>query len=107
MNFIIGLPNVQGRYCIYMVVDRLTKISHLFSIPSDYTTTHLAKLFFREVFRLHGLPKTIISDRDNIFIGSFWQEIFRMVGTDLTPSISYHPQIDGKTKIVKNGLRDI
>jgi hypothetical protein len=49
-------------------------------------------MFFREVFRLHGLPKTIVSDRDSRFMGGFWQELFRLVGTELTPSTSYHPQ---------------
>lgn len=64
----------------------------------------MAVLFFREVFRLHGLPKTIISDRDNRFMGGFWQELFRLVGTELTPSTSYHPQTDGQTKIVNKSL---
>jgi hypothetical protein len=49
---------------------------------------------------LHGLPKTIVNDRDSRFMSTFWQELFRLVGTALTPSTSYHPQIDGQTKIV-------
>ena len=62
------------------------------SISMDFITgLQVAELFFREVLRLHGLPKTIISDRDNRFMGGFWQEIFRLVGTELTPSTSYHP----------------
>ena len=95
MDFITGLPKVQGRDCLYVVVDRLTKFVHFFSISSDYLAAQVAKLFFREVFRLHGLPKTIVSDRDNKFTGSFWQEIFRLVATELAMSTSYHPQSDG------------
>jgi hypothetical protein len=60
----------------------------------------VVELFFREVFRLHGLPRNIISDRDSRFIGTFWRELFRLVGTELTPNTSYHPQTDGQIKIV-------
>jgi hypothetical protein len=82
------------------VVDRLTKFAHFFAIPSDYSAAQVAELFFREIFRLHGLPKTIVSDRDSRFMGGFWQELFRLVGTELTPSTSYHPQTDGQTEIM-------
>ena len=71
MDFITSLLKVQGRDCLYVVVDRLTKFAHFFSIPSDYSASQVAELFFREVFRLHGLPKTIFSDRDRKFTGAF------------------------------------
>ena len=100
MDFITGLPQVQERDYIYVVIDRLTKFAHFFSIPSKFSTTHVAKLFFREVFRLHGLPKTIVSDRDSRLMGGFWQDLFRLVRTNLTPNTIYHPQIDVQTKIV-------
>ncbi|XP_059068173.1 uncharacterized protein LOC131858745 [Cryptomeria japonica] len=100
MDFITGLPRVQGKDCIYVVVDRLTKYAHFFPIALDFTASQVAELFFREVFRLHGLPKTIVSDRDSRFMSSFWQELFRLTGTKLTPSTSYHPQTDGQTEIV-------
>ena len=104
MDFITGLPMVQGKDCIFVVVDRLTKYTHFFAISAHYTAAQVAELFFREVFRLHGLPKTIISDRDSRFMGGFWQELFRLVGTELKPSTSYHPQTDGQTKIVNKWL---
>jgi hypothetical protein len=100
MDFITGLPRAQGKDCIFMVVDRLTKFAHFFPIATDFSVAQVAELFFREVFRLHGLPKTIISDRDSRFMSTFWQELFRLVGTTLTPSTSYHPQTDGQTEIV-------
>ena len=72
MDFITGLPKVQGRDCLYVVVDKLTKFVHFFSISSDYSAAQVAELFFKEVFKLHGLPKTIVSDQDSRFIGAFW-----------------------------------
>jgi hypothetical protein len=58
MDFITGLSKVQGRDCIYVVVDRLTKFVHFFSIPSEYSASQVADIFFREVFKLHGLRDT-------------------------------------------------
>ena len=104
MDFITVLPMVQGKDCIFVVVDRLTKYAHFFAISAHYTTTQVAELFFRDIFRLHGLPKTIVSDRDNRFMGGFWQELFRLMGTELTPSTSYHPQTDGQIEIVNKWL---
>ena len=95
---------VQGKDCIFVVVDRLTKYTHFFAISAHYTAAQVAELFFREIFRLHGLSKTIISDRDSRFMGGFWQELFRLVGTELTSSTSYHPQTDGQTEIVNKWL---
>ena len=100
MDFITRLPKVQGRDCLYIMVDKLTKFAHFFAIPSDYSVAEVAELFFREVFKLHELPKTIVSDRDNKFTGALWQELFRLVGTELAISTSYHPQGDGHTEIV-------
>ena len=81
MEFITGLPKVQGRDCLYVVVDQLTKFAHFFAISSDYSASQVANLFFIVVFRLHGLPKTIVSDRDSKFTSDFLQELFRLVGT--------------------------
>jgi hypothetical protein len=91
MDFITGLPKVQGKDYIYVVVDRLTKFAHFYAIPTNYSAVQVAELLFREVFRLHGLPRNIINGRDSRFIGTFWRELFRLVGTELTPRTSYHP----------------
>ncbi|XP_059073375.1 uncharacterized protein LOC131874148 [Cryptomeria japonica] len=91
MDFIMGLPKAQGRDCMYVVVDLLTKFAHFFAITSTYTAAQTIELFFIEVFRLHGLPRSIVSDKDNRFMSNFWQELFRLCGTELTLSTSYHP----------------
>jgi hypothetical protein len=65
MDFITSLPKVQGRDCIYVVVNRLTKFAHLFTISSEHEEAQVVELFFMEVFRLHGFSKYIVSDRDN------------------------------------------
>jgi hypothetical protein len=104
MDFITGLPRVHGRDCIYVVVDRLTKFAHFFSISSKYKATQVAELFFREVFELHGLSRYIVSDRDSKFLNAFWQELFRLVGTKLIPSTNYHPHTDGQTEIVNKWI---
>ena len=98
MDFITGLPRVQGKDCIFVVVDRLTKYAHFLAVPTDSSAFQIAELFFREIFRLHGLPKTIVSDRDSRFMSIFWQELFRLVGTKLTPNTSYHPQTGRQKK---------
>eukprot|EP00253_Pinus_taeda_P022845 PITA_22845 len=79
MDFIMGLPIVQGKDCIYLVVDWLTKYAHFFTIPTRYSASQVVELFFREIFRLHDLPKNIVSDRDSRFMGGLWQELFRLV----------------------------
>ena len=106
MDFITSLPKVQGRDCLYIVVDRLTKFAHFFAISSDYSASQVPELFFREVFRLRGLPKTIVSDHDNKFTGAFWQELFRLVGTELATSTSYYPQSDGQIGIVNKWIEE-
>jgi hypothetical protein len=80
MDFITGLLKVHGKDCIYVVVDRLTKFAHFYAIPIEYSAVQVAKIFFRKVFRLHGLPKNIVSDRDSQFIGTFWREFFSWWG---------------------------
>ena len=87
-----------------MVVDRFTNFSHLFVVTSSFSATQVAGHFSKEIFRLHGLPKSIVSDRDGRFMSSFWKELFRLVGTQLTPSTRYHSQTDGQTKRVNKWL---
>ena len=76
MDFITGLPTIQDKDCIFAVVGRRKNYSKFFAISAHYTASQAVELFFRDVFRLHGLPKTIVSDRDSRFMGGFWKEIF-------------------------------
>ena len=81
MDFITGFPKVQGKDCIYTMVDKLTKFPYFFTISLDYSVKKVAELFFREVFRPHELPKNIVSDRDSKFMDAFRKELFKLVGS--------------------------
>ena len=97
MDFIIGLPSYHGQTAIFVVVDRFSKGIHLGMLPTSHTAHMVASLFLNIVLKLHGLPRSIVSDRDPLFISQFWQELFRLSGTVLRMSSAYHPQSDGKS----------
>ena len=95
MDFIEGLPKSQGYNVILVVVDRLTKYAHFMAVKHPYTAASIAQIFMDNVVRLHGLPQSIISDRDTIFVSAFWKELFKLYRVKLAPSTAYHPQSDG------------
>jgi hypothetical protein len=111
MDFIEGLPKSEGKDTILVVVDKLTKYSHFISLQHPFTTKTIVQLFMDNVFKLHGLPLVIITDRDRIFRSQLWQELFKSLGVKLKFSSVYHPQIDGQSErvnqCVKNYLRCI
>lgn len=106
MDFITGLPQSGGKTYIMVFVDRLSKAAHFIALPSSLTAAKLALIFCNEVVRLHGLPKSIVSDRDPLFISKFWSELFRLQGTTLALSSAYHPQSDGQTEVLNRCLED-
>eukprot|EP00253_Pinus_taeda_P011014 PITA_11014 len=87
-----------------VVVDRLSKYAHFCTLPHPFTPTLVAQAFMDQIFKLHGMPTSIVSDRNPIFTNNFWQELFRIQGTQLKLSTSYHPQPDGQTKAVNKCL---
>ena len=100
MDFITSLPKSKVYDSIFVVVDMLTKMCHLFLVHKDATTKDIAQVFMRGVSLYHGLPQRIISDRDSKFTSNFWRAIFEAIGTQLSFSTAYHPQSDGQTERV-------
>jgi hypothetical protein len=98
LDFIEGLPRSAHYNCILVVVDKFSKYGHFLPLLHPFTAAKVARVFLDNVYKLHGLPVNIISDRDRIFTSSFWQQLFQITGTNLSMSSSYHPQSDGQTE---------
>jgi hypothetical protein len=104
MDFIDGLPRSGSANCIFVVVDKFSKYGHFIPLLHPYTAATVAHSFIDNVYKLHGLPAVIISDRDPVFTSKLWQHLFKLTGTQLQLSSSYHPQTDGQTERVNQCL---
>lgn len=99
MDFITGLPTVDVKSVIIVVVDRFTKYCHLGALSASYSATSVADYFIHHIVKLHRIPKTITSDRDKVFLSKFWRELFTRRGTTLKMSSTYHPETGGQEEI--------
>jgi hypothetical protein len=104
MDFIEGLPKSANASCILVIIDKFTKFGHFIPLSHPYTTSSVASVFMQVVYKLHGLPASIIFDIDPIFTSNFWQSLFKLSGVNLKMSSSYHPQTDGQTKCLNQCL---
>ena len=108
MDFVLGLPKTErGNDSIYVVVDRFSKMAHFISCKNTSDATHIANLYFSEIVRLHGLPISIVSDRDTKFVGNFWRTLWKKLGANLSLSLAYNLKINGQTKVVNRKLGNI
>ncbi|KAF1316972.1 reverse transcriptase, partial [Globisporangium splendens] len=108
MDFIFGLPrDKHGRNGILVFVDRFSKMVHLAPVSDKISAEMTAKVFVDVVFRLHGLPSEIVSDRDTRFTSRFWRTLFGILDTKLSMSTAAHPETDGQTERVNRVLEDV
>ena len=87
---------MNGKSVILSVVDRFSKYCHFIPLAHPYTAETVVQAFFADIVRLHGVPQSMVSDRDPVFTSTFWRELMRLMGTKLHMSSTFHPQSDGQ-----------
>ena len=99
MDFVTGLPRtLKGHNAVYVIVDRLTKSAHFLPIRWGSSLEQLAEKYMSEIVRLHGVPVSIVSDRDPRFTSRFWESLQKALGAKLHMSTEFHPQTDGQSE---------
>ena len=108
MDFIVGLPPTQkGFDLIWVIVERLTKSAHFIPVSNRYRPHEYAALYVTHIVRLHGVPRTIVSNRVSQFTARFWEHLHKQLGTNQVRSSAYHPQTSGQTERVNQILEDM
>ena len=107
MDFITGLPKSGNKSVIMVIVDKISKYAHFYALPHPFTPALVDQSFMDQIFKLHGMPTSIVSDRDPIFTCRFWEAFQDALGTKLNFSTAYHPQSDGQTERVNRILEDL
>jgi len=108
MDFVSGLPKTPINHdLIWVIIDRLTKSAHFIPINIWYSLEKLTQLYIKEVVRLHGIPSSIVSDRDLRFTSTFWESLHQALRTKLRLSSAYHPQTDGQSERIIQTLEDL
>ena len=97
----------HGNDAIWVIIDYLTKVAHFIPVKTTYSTQRLARLYLSRIVCLHGVPKTIVSNRGTQFVSRFWEHLQQALGTQLTFSTAYHPQTGGQTERVNQILEDM
>jgi transposase InsO family protein len=108
IDFVIGLPRTQkGNDFIWVIIDCLTKVANFIIVKTTFGGATLAWIYLKEIVRLHGIPRRIVSDRGTQFTSKFWMSLQQAMCTKLDFSIAYHPQSDGQTERVNKVLEDL
>jgi hypothetical protein len=101
MDYMSGLSSTkQGNDCVFVIVDRFSKMAILTAYKKNVTVEDISNLFFEQVWVHFGIPQTIISDQDNRFLNTFWSSLWSLLDTKLTKSTAFHPQTDGQIKVI-------
>jgi hypothetical protein len=98
LDFVEALPRVGGKSVILIVVDRFSKYCHFILLAHPYSAGSVAQTFFSEIVRIHGIPQSMVSDRDPVFTSTFWQELMKLSGAKLHMTSAFHPQSDDQTE---------
>ena len=108
MDFVTHLPRTVRKHdAAWVIVDRLTKLAHFLAVWMIFTLEVFYRLYIREIVRLHGVPISIVSDRDPRFTTHFWKSFQRAMGTQLVMSTAFHPQTDGQLERTIQVLEDM
>ena len=104
IDIIVGLPESQGYTKIWVIVDRFSKMAHFIPLTTEVFIKELALIFLQNVWQLHGLPESIISDRDTHFASKFWISMMQLLQVKINMSTAFDPETDGQTEMVNQTL---